>query len=49
MAAAINHSHGLKAHAFHVNLGRQQKTMVQIVEELITATKNISLTPFLMA
>ena len=35
VAAAVHNGHGLKAHTFHGDFGRQQKAVVQVIEEFI--------------
>ena len=43
VASAVDDSHRLQADAFHSDLRRQQKPMIQIVEELVSGTDQMTI------
>ena len=43
VASAVDDSHRLQADAFHSDLRRQQKPMIQVVEELVSGTDQMTI------
>ena len=41
VAFAVDNGHGLQTHTLHVRLGRQQETMIQVIEKLIAEKKRV--------